>query len=70
MSPPTYLVTGANRGLGLGFTIRLLANERDARVVATARNPDTAAELHALAEANQGRLAVVKLDLVRESLLL
>lgn len=39
----TYLVTGANRGLGLEFARQLSA--RGDRVLATARDPDSATEL-------------------------
>ena len=44
----TYLVTGANRGLGLEFARQLSA--RGDRVLATARDPDSATELKPYAE--------------------
>ena len=53
------LVTGANRGLGLEFT-RLYA-ERGAKIIATARNPESADELNALAAANKN-IIVEQLD--------
>ncbi|GAA6020067.1 hypothetical protein JCM10207_006775 [Rhodosporidiobolus poonsookiae] len=64
MSNFTYLITGASRGLGLGYTAGLLASSPSIRVVATARTPDSAAELQKLAEdsANEGRLLVKQLD--------
>lgn len=44
--PHTYLVTGANRGLGLEYARQL--GDRGDRVIATARRPTDAAELEAL----------------------
>lgn len=41
--PATYLVTGANRGLGLEFARQL--SRRGDRILATARDPDKAADL-------------------------
>ena len=46
----TYLITGANRGLGLGFTKKLSA--RGDRVIATARVPAASDELMAAAESD------------------
>ena len=43
----TVLITGSNRGIGLGFA-RAYA-EQGWRVIATCRNPDGAGDLHALA---------------------
>src|SRR5690348_14996393 len=54
------LVTGANRGLGLAFVTELL--ERGARVLACCREPGNAKVLDALAAANDGRLAIHRLD--------
>ena len=53
------LVTGANRGLGLEFTKQYA--ERGARIIATARDPDSADELNALAAENKN-ITVEKLD--------
>lgn len=55
-----FLVTGANRGLGLEFARQLL--ERGERVVATARKPAQAAELTRLAGHHPGRLKILPLD--------
>src|SRR4051812_40523738 len=41
--PTTYLVTGANRGLGLEFARQLAA--RNDRIIATAREPEKATDL-------------------------
>jgi NAD(P)-dependent dehydrogenase (short-subunit alcohol dehydrogenase family) len=53
------LVTGANRGLGLEFTRQYA--QRGARILATARKPEKADELNALAAANRN-ITVDKLD--------
>jgi len=45
-SPPTVLITGSNRGIGLEFARQYAA--LDWRVIATCRNPDKAAELSEL----------------------
>ncbi len=55
-----YLVTGANRGIGLEFVNQLLA--RGDRVIATARQPARAAELNQLSGRFPGHLKVLPLD--------
>lgn len=58
----TYLVTGANRGLGKGLVAQLLQRP-STTVVATARDPVQAAlALNELPRADGARLIVVKLD--------
>ncbi len=42
---PTYLITGANRGLGLEFARQLSTRKDDTKILATARDPDKAADL-------------------------
>jgi NAD(P)-dependent dehydrogenase (short-subunit alcohol dehydrogenase family) len=54
------VVTGANRGLGLEFTRQLAAAGDE--VVATARHPKTADDLHKLAAGSDGRVTVVGLE--------
>jgi len=54
------VVTGANRGLGLELTRQLLAAGDE--VVSTARQPETAHELHKLVATSGGRGRVVRLD--------
>ena len=55
-----YLITGANRGLGLEFTRQLLA--RGDSVIACCREPDSAKALQELAGAAEDRLTVRELD--------
>ena len=56
-----YLVTGANRGLGLEFTKQIL--NQNHIVYATSRNIDDIDELQLLSEKYQENLIVVKLDI-------
>ena len=56
---PTVVVTGANRGLG--FVWAKLYAERGWQVIATARKPDQAADLIALAE-RTGTVRIEQLD--------
>lgn len=58
-SAETVLITGTNRGIGLEF-VRQYA-ERGAKVIATARNPDTANDLRAMA-AKYPNVTIEKLD--------
>ncbi|KJA22327.1 hypothetical protein HYPSUDRAFT_186492 [Hypholoma sublateritium FD-334 SS-4] len=61
MSPSTiYLVTGSNRGLGLGFVSQILAAHDNAFVYAGAREPEKATGLKSLAAKYPGRMAIVK----------
>jgi len=55
----TYLVTGANRGIGLGFVQHLIA--RGDEVIATARRPEEATALNELAAQSSGTLRVLPL---------
>jgi NAD(P)-dependent dehydrogenase (short-subunit alcohol dehydrogenase family) len=55
----TVLITGANRGIGLEHARRYA--ERGARVFATARKPDEADDLTALAKLN-GQIEVLRYD--------
>lgn len=55
----TVLITGANRGIGLEFVRQMSA--RGWNIIATARKPEKADELNALAEADR-QIIVEKLD--------
>lgn len=57
--PPTVLITGSNRGIGLEYVRQY--GERGWNVIATARRPEEATELKALAGANP-RIVVEALD--------
>jgi NAD(P)-dependent dehydrogenase (short-subunit alcohol dehydrogenase family) len=57
----TVLITGSNRGLGLEFTKQYAA--RGWKVIATARNPETATELRAVAAKNRN-VTLDKLDVL------
>lgn len=60
MPDKVALVVGASRGLGLGYVRELAA--RGWKVVATARNPEAASELNALAQASGGAVEVEAFD--------
>ncbi|MBN1122756.1 MAG: SDR family oxidoreductase [Anaerolineae bacterium] len=59
------LITGANRGIGLEFTRQYL--ERGDRIFAACRNPDAAAELHALADAYPDRLSIIQMEVTDDA---
>ncbi|KAL8291831.1 hypothetical protein RQP46_002089 [Phenoliferia psychrophenolica] len=56
-----YLVTGANRGIGLKL-VEVLAARRGAVVFAAARNPDQAADLKSLAAKYPDTIHLLKMD--------
>ncbi|KAH6888443.1 putative short-chain dehydrogenase [Thelonectria olida] len=59
---PSYLITGASRGLGLGFTTELLKDKKNI-VVATARSTAGSPGLQELkAKDENGRLVLIDLD--------
>ncbi|KIM82342.1 hypothetical protein PILCRDRAFT_820730 [Piloderma croceum F 1598] len=60
MPPAVYLVSGANRGIGLGL-VTTLARRDNVIVFAGARNPTAAADLHALVQQYPGKVHIVKL---------
>jgi NAD(P)-dependent dehydrogenase (short-subunit alcohol dehydrogenase family) len=57
---PITLITGANRGLGLEFARQYLADGW--RVYAACRDPDSAFELHPLADTSDHQLRIMPLD--------
>ncbi|KII86764.1 hypothetical protein PLICRDRAFT_43431 [Plicaturopsis crispa FD-325 SS-3] len=59
-SPTVYLISGANRGIGLGL-VTLLAHREDVVIFAGARNPSAADSLQALAKQYPGKVHIVKL---------
>lgn len=60
----TVLITGANRGLGLEHSRQFA--ERGWRVLACARNPESAAELRVLQRAFPARVQMLHLDVTSE----
>jgi NAD(P)-dependent dehydrogenase (short-subunit alcohol dehydrogenase family) len=61
----TCLVTGANRGLGLAIALELARRDHD--VVATMRDPSTAADLEAAAAAGGLSVRTMALDVTDEA---
>ncbi|KAI0816815.1 NAD-P-binding protein [Trametes gibbosa] len=57
----TWLVTGANRGIGFEFVRQLLESSTNL-VVAACRNPEMASTLSDLREIAQGTLHIIKID--------
>ncbi|KZT63400.1 NAD(P)-binding protein [Daedalea quercina L-15889] len=66
MATTIWLITGANRGLGLELTTQLLATSPANEVIAACRNPARASDLHALQASATGRVHVVPLDVSSE----
>lgn len=59
------LITGANRGIGLGMVRECLGRD-DYTVYATCRQPDDAADLHDLKDTHGDRLHIVQMDVTDE----
>ena len=58
--PTTYLITGANRGIGLDMSRQIL--ESGDRLYAVCRNPETATELNKFVQESNGRGQIFKSD--------
>lgn len=63
---PVYAITGASRGLGLGYTKGLLEASSDISVIALVRDPAGSKELQSLASKHPDRLAIVKHEVASE----
>ncbi len=61
---PTYLITGANRGIGLELARQAAA--RGARVFATCRDPAHAEELQNAAAASDGKIEIFELEVTSD----
>jgi NAD(P)-dependent dehydrogenase (short-subunit alcohol dehydrogenase family) len=64
----TVLVTGANRGIGLELVRQYAANGWS--VIATARNPEKAVELHKIVGEHKSRVEVLAVDVTSEDAVL
>ena len=57
------LVTGANRGIGLELVRQYVHQKTINHIFATARNPEEASDLRALAAERSGRITIIQLDI-------
>ncbi|RDX44183.1 NAD(P)-binding protein [Lentinus brumalis] len=63
-----WLITGANRGVGLEMVNQLLQSPSNAAtIIAACRTPSTAADLQKLSDHANGRLRVVALDVANKA---
>lgn len=60
----TILITGSNRGIGLEL-VRQYAQEADTHIFAACRTPENAGKLATLANAYQGQIQILPLDVSR-----
>ncbi|KAM0786296.1 hypothetical protein ACM66B_001774 [Microbotryomycetes sp. NB124-2] len=64
MSTLAFLITGANRGLGLGYVKELL--KRGHSVIACCRNPDSAKELRQLRQEFAGKIELIEYEVTSQ----
>lgn len=64
---PNALIVGASQGIGLGFVKKILQDIRIAKVYATYRHPESAAELFTLKDEHADRLICLPVDITYES---
>ncbi|WP_282160593.1 SDR family NAD(P)-dependent oxidoreductase [Ulvibacterium marinum] len=64
----SVFITGANRGMGLGYVVHYL--KKNFSVIATAKNPDSAGELLRLKKEYPDQLSVLELDVSCEASIL
>lgn len=69
MAPKTVLITGANRGIGLGIVRELLKTPGIEKIIAGARNVDAANDLQNLAKSDS-RLHLIPFDVSNDEILL
>ncbi|CAB4058755.1 unnamed protein product [Lepeophtheirus salmonis] len=61
--PKSILITGCNRGIGLGLVKEFLKlGDESLKIIATCRNKSKADELSALESSNPGRLKILELE--------
>ncbi|KAJ7769958.1 NAD(P)-binding protein [Mycena metata] len=61
MTGPVYLISGANRGIGLALVQEIARKHPDAIVYAGTRNPSTSKDLNDFAAGSSGKVRPVKL---------
>jgi len=68
MSSSSWLITGANRGIGFGI-VSALAQRPNTTIIAAVRDPNSANDLHGLAQkaANGSKIVVVKISSTSET---
>ncbi|KAK0437657.1 NAD(P)-binding protein [Armillaria borealis] len=60
MAPKVYLITGANRGIGLALVNELAAKNSNISIFAGVRNPSAASSLEELSKKYLGKIIIVK----------
>ncbi|KAK0499275.1 NAD(P)-binding protein [Armillaria luteobubalina] len=60
MAPKVYLITGANRGIGLSLVNEIATKKAEVSIFAGVRNPSTATSLEELSKKCPGKITIVK----------